>query len=79
MLVNSLIKDDIPPLKSSDTVERALIWMEQFRHSQLPVISEVGYIGVVHERDLRLIEDKDTKITETAVPINRLFLKLALL
>jgi CBS domain-containing protein len=73
MLISKIIKDVVPPLKSTDTVRRALTWMEQFRHSQLPVISEVGFIGVVVERDLKLVEKKDGSLSDTAVPINRLF------
>lgn len=73
MLISKIIKDVVPPLKSTDTVRRALTWMEEFRHSQLPVISEVGFIGVVVERDLKLVEKKDGTLSDTAVPINRLF------
>ena len=47
--------------------------MEQFRHSQLPVICDVGFIGVVVERDLNLVEKKEGTLSDTAVPINRLF------
>ena len=73
MLISKIIKDVVPPLKSTDTVRRALTWMEEFRHSQLPVISEVGFIGVVVERDLKLVEKKEGTLSDTAVPINRLF------
>jgi acetoin utilization protein AcuB len=73
MLVKSVIKDVVPPLKSTDTVGRAINWMEEFRHSQLPVISDVGYIGVVTERDLRLVENLEETIASSAIPINRLF------
>ncbi len=73
MLISKIIKDVVPPLKSTDTVRRALTWMEQFRHSQLPVISDVGFIGVVVERDLNLVEKKEGTLSDTAVPINRLF------
>jgi acetoin utilization protein AcuB len=37
MLVVDLITDEIPPLKTTDTVELALDWMEQFKVSHLAV------------------------------------------
>jgi len=73
MLIKNIIKDGVPPLKSTDTVDKAISWMVEFGHHQLPVISEVGYIGIVNERDLRLIENQSRTISESAVPINRLF------
>ncbi len=73
MLVKNHIKDNLPPLKSSDKVAKAILWMEEFRCAQLPVISEVGYIGIVMERDLRLLNEPEAKISEVSVPISRLF------
>ena len=40
MLVVDLITDEIPPLKTTDTVELALDWMEQFKVSHLPVVKD---------------------------------------
>jgi predicted transcriptional regulator len=41
MLVKNIIKDTVPPLKSSDSAERALVWMTEFRHSHFPVNRKV--------------------------------------
>lgn len=47
MLIKALIKDTIPPLKFSDTVRKALSWMEEFHVSHLPVVDEKGYAGLL--------------------------------
>ena len=52
MLVVDLITDEIPPLKTTDTVELALDWMEQFKVSHLPVVKDRELIGLVSEADL---------------------------
>ncbi|MBK9760339.1 MAG: CBS domain-containing protein [Flavobacteriales bacterium] len=47
-----LITDDIPPLKASDPVGRALDWMEEFKVSHLPVVEGESLIGLVKDDDL---------------------------
>ena len=69
MLVSDLITDEIPPLKTSDTVEMALDWMEQFKVSHLPLVSNRQLIGVVAESDL-LDYNKPEESFETAkIPV----------
>ena len=38
MIALDLITDEIPPLKHSDSGERALRWMEEFKVEHLPVL-----------------------------------------
>jgi len=73
MLLRNLIKDTIPPLKTTDTASKALHWMSEFRHSNLPVISDTGYMGMVFESDLLKLENKEVPLFTLSVPINRLF------
>src|SRR5262245_33981104 len=47
-----LITDDIPPLKPSDPVSRALDCMEEFKVSHLPVIENDYLVGLVKDSDL---------------------------
>ncbi|HLG34631.1 MAG TPA: CBS domain-containing protein [Bacteroidia bacterium] len=47
MLIKALIKDTIPPLKFSDTVGKAIAWMEDFHVAHLPVVDEKGYVGLL--------------------------------
>ena len=52
MLVGNFITDEIPPLKTTDTVEMALDWMEQFKVSHLAVVENKNLIGLVSENEL---------------------------
>ena len=47
MLIKALIKDNIPPLKYSDSIKKALNWMEEFHVTHLPVVDEKGYAGLL--------------------------------
>lgn len=47
-----LITDEIPPLMHTDSGEKALSWMEEFKVSHLPVIKDGNYVGVISEADL---------------------------
>ncbi len=74
MLLINLIHDLVPPLKTTDTAQRALLWMETFRQSNLPVISERGsYMGLVYEKDLIKLEVKDVPLFTLSIPFNRLY------
>ncbi|MBL0342403.1 MAG: CBS domain-containing protein [Bacteroidetes bacterium] len=73
MLLRNLIKDTIPPLKTTDTAVKALQWMQEFRHSNLPVINENVYMGMVYESDLMKLENKEVPLFSLSMPVNRLF------
>ncbi|MBK8873110.1 MAG: CBS domain-containing protein [Bacteroidetes bacterium] len=73
MLIRNLIKDLIPPLKTTDTARQALRWMAEFRHSNLPVIGRTGYMGLVYETDLQKLENLDVPLHSLSIPFNRLF------
>lgn len=47
-----LITDEIPPLTHTDTGERALNWMEEFKVSHLPVLKNGNFVGVISEADV---------------------------
>jgi acetoin utilization protein AcuB len=52
MRAADLITDDIPPLKPTDPVSRALDWMEEFKVGHLPVIEGEHLVGLVKDDDL---------------------------
>ena len=52
MIALKLINDEIPPLKHSDTAEKALNWMEEFKVSHLPVLKNGNFVGLVSESDI---------------------------
>lgn len=47
-----LITDVIPPLTHSDSGEKALHWMDEFKVSHLPVLKNGNFVGVISEADL---------------------------
>lgn len=69
MLVSELITDEIPPLKITDTVEMALDWMEQFKVSHLPLVSNRELIGVVTESDLLDYNKPEESFESAKLPV----------
>jgi acetoin utilization protein AcuB len=74
MLARSLIKDVIPPLKITDTGERALLWMHEFRTHYLPVIDAADYLGIISEADVQGLADKSLPLANYAVPLDKAFI-----
>ncbi|MEZ4938929.1 MAG: CBS domain-containing protein [Crocinitomicaceae bacterium] len=53
------ISFEIPPLRISETGEKALKWMDEFRVSHLPVLDKQNhYIGLVSEENILDMEDQ---------------------
>lgn len=66
MKASDLISDYIPPLLHTDSGDKALRWMDEFRVSHLPVIKQNNFVGIVSESD---ILDK----TDTSKSLDELF------
>ena len=47
-----LITEEIPPLTHTDTGEKALRWMDEFKVSHLPVLKNGNFVGVISESDI---------------------------
>lgn len=52
MRAYELITDEIPPLKHTDTGEKALQWMDEFKVSHLPVLKNGIFVGLISESDI---------------------------
>lgn len=52
MIAEELINQMVPPLKLTDSGEKAVRWMEEFRLNQLPVVKNRKYLGLVTEEDV---------------------------
>ncbi len=52
MIAKDLISALIPPLKTTDSGEKALRWMADFHVRHLPIVEEGKLIGVVSEDDI---------------------------
>lgn len=70
MFAGELISNKIPPLRTSDTVQKALERMNEFKLYHLPIVNEIQYLGLVSEEELTEIRDQDTAIG--ALPITLL-------
>lgn len=62
MIASELISDYVPPVTSSDTVTRALDWMNEFKLSQLPVVDGGEYQGLITENDILDAEGLDMTV-----------------
>ncbi len=57
MIANEMINHMIPPLKPSDAAKKAVLWMEELRLNQLPVVEDGAFQGLISE-DI-ILEDND--------------------
>ncbi|MEM7656531.1 MAG: CBS domain-containing protein [Bacteroidota bacterium] len=64
MIVRELISDSLPPVKSSDTAAMALAWMNEFKISQLPIIDQGGFVGIVTENDILDAVNPEAQVAE---------------
>jgi acetoin utilization protein AcuB len=59
MIAEELINQMVPPLKLSDTGEKAVRWMDEFRLNQLPVVKNRKYLGLVTEENVLEAKNSD--------------------
>lgn len=52
MLAHKLISDIIPSLRTSDTGQDALNWMETFRVSHIPIVNNKEFLGLISDVDI---------------------------
>ncbi len=60
MIAAELINYMIPPLKRSDDGHKAIVWMEELRTNQLPVVEKGKFLGFLSE-EIILEENDNTK------------------
>lgn len=80
MIAKDLINQMIPPLKVTDTAAYAIVWMEEFRTKELPVVRNGRFLGLINEDqiidsndDTKLIEDYEIKCSNCFVHENQYF------
>jgi len=66
MIASELISYDIPPLKLTDTGHKALDWMEEFKTTELPIVKDGEYLGLINETILLDSNDADGMIESFA-------------
>jgi predicted transcriptional regulator len=66
MNVDQLMDPSIPILSTEDTGDTALAMMEDNNHTQLPLVADEHYIGIVQENDLLGWPDTSVHFSENA-------------
>ena len=56
------LNDSISALKTSDTGQTALNWMEVFRISHLPIVNEQVFLGLISDTDIYDLNDPEQPI-----------------
>ena len=69
MIAVELISNIIPPLKTSDTVQKALGRMSEFKLYHLPIVNESQFLGLVAEDELIEVRDQQAPIGSLALTI----------
>lgn len=64
MTAKEVITEEIPPLVHTDSGEKALLWMEEFKVSHLPVLKNGNFVGLISESDIFDQEDLEKSLDE---------------
>lgn len=75
MIARNIISQSIPPLKQTDTGQKALSWMSEFFLQQLPVVEGTTFLGIITEYDILDQKNPDLEIGE--MPLQLTDVKLA--
>ena len=62
MIAEELINHMIPPLKERDDAHKALVWMEELRCNELPVIDNGRFLGFITEEMIMEANDAEKTI-----------------
>jgi len=52
MMAKELISDVVPALRTSDSGQKALYWMDIFRISHLPIVNNQDFLGLISDKDI---------------------------
>jgi len=62
MIAEDLINHMIPPLKGTDDAHKAIVWMEEFRCTHLPVVDNGHLLGFISEEIILETNDIDKHV-----------------
>src|SRR5690348_1802579 len=69
MLAIELISDSIPPVHTSDSIQKVVDRMIEFRVRHLPIVNEEQFLGIISEDDLVEETDYQTPIGSLALSL----------
>lgn len=73
MIAKDLITDEIPPLRTSDTGERALQWMEEMKVSHLPIVENQELLGLITDADIMDLNQPELPLGQHKLSLIRPF------
>ncbi|RYD80019.1 MAG: CBS domain-containing protein [Sphingobacteriales bacterium] len=73
MFAEEIISNAIPPIKTDDTVQKALDRMSEFKLKHMPVVNDVQFLGLLSEDDLLEIRNHDILIKDVSVNLLNAF------
>ncbi|TAH20379.1 MAG: CBS domain-containing protein [Cytophagales bacterium] len=73
LVARDFVNAMIPPLKPSDTVQKALDWMSELKVHQLAVVKDSEYLGMVQEDRLYDSEDFDALISNFSLQYSTIY------
>lgn len=76
MLAKELISEVISELKTSDTGQTALNWMEVFRISHLPIVNNFEFLGLISDTDIYDLNDPEQPIGNHKLSLIKPFVRL---
>ncbi len=62
MIAREIISDSIPPLKTSDTGQQALNWMNEFLVRHLPIVNNTQLLGLISDDNIMDMNDLNEPI-----------------
>lgn len=74
MFAEEIISSGILPLRTDDSVQKALDRMNEFKLKHLPVVNEGAYLGLVAEDDLITIQDHETDLAHAGLNLLAVFI-----
>jgi len=76
VLAKELISEVISELKTSDTGQTAINWMEVFRISHLPIVNNLEFLGLISDADIYDLNDPEQPIGNHKLSLIKPFVRL---
>ncbi len=73
MFAHELISDSIPPLKTSDTVQKVQERMAEFRVNHLPVVNDKQFLGLISDEDMVEVQDLNVPVGSLSLSLHNPF------
>jgi len=76
VLAKELISEVVSELRTSDTGQTALNWMEVFRISHLPIVNNLEFLGLISDTDIYDLNDPEQPIGNHNLSLIKPFVRL---